>query len=130
MALCVALVATVLISSASAQDRVSSRTKRNLTTAGIIGGGALIGALIAGKKGAAIGAGGTALYAFNRNAAARHYSPRTRQIASVLGGTGLGAGIGGAVGHGKGAAIGAAAGAASSYIYTKRSRRYPYGYRY
>jgi hypothetical protein len=121
------LCAGIFVPSASAQTRA---TQRNLKTLALIGGGAAVGAIVAGKKGAAIGAGGTALYAFNRRDAVRHYSPRTRSIGTVLGGTALGAGIGGVIGHGKGAAIGAAAGAASSYIYTRRSSRYPYRYGY
>lgn len=123
--MCLALLSFAFVPSAAAQSR---RTKRNLTTAGIIGGGALVGAIIGGKKGAAIGAGGGALYALNRDAAVRHYNPRTRQLGTVLGGAALGAGLGGAIGHGRGAAIGAITGAAGSYIYTKKSSRYPNGY--
>jgi hypothetical protein len=43
----------------------------------------------------------------------------------VLGGTALGAGLGGAFGGKRAAAVGALAGAGGSYLYTRRSRRYP-----
>jgi len=119
-----ALVAEVFIPATMAQQRGRSRFGRKARTAAIIGGGAATGALIGGKKGAAIGAGGTALYAMNRRAARRHFKPKTRRIGTVLGGTALGAGVGGAVAGKKAAAIGAAAGAGTSYIYTRRSRSY------
>ena len=64
------------------------------------------------------------MYAMNRKAARTHFKQRNRRLATVAGGTALGAGAGGAVGGGKGAAIGAAAGAGSSYLYTKKSRHY------
>ena len=96
-----------------------SRFGRKARTAAIIAGGAGAGALIGGKKGAAIGGGGAGLYAFNRRAARRHFKGRTRTIGTVASGTALGAGVGGAAGHGKGAAIGAAVGAGSSYIYSR-----------
>ncbi len=95
---------------------------RTDTTSAIVAGGAGAGALIGGKKGAAIGAGGAGLYAFNRGAARRHFKHSTRTVGTVASGTALGAGVGAAAGHGKGAAIGAAVGAGSSYIYS-RSRR-------
>ncbi len=94
----------------------------------MVGGGALIGALLAGKKGAAIGAGSGALYAMNRGAATHHFNPRTRRIGTVLGGTALGAGLGGAFGGKRSAAVGALAGAGGSYLYTRKSRRYPRRY--
>ena len=121
--LCLILVGATAAPLASAQDR--SRFGRKARTAAIIGGGAVAGALIAGKKGAAIGAGSGALYAMNRDAARRNFSPRNRRIGTVLGGTALGAGLGGAFGGKRSAAVGALAGAGASYIYTKRSRRYP-----
>jgi hypothetical protein len=83
--------------------------------------------LVAGKKGAAIGAGGAGLYAFNRRAAKRHFRGHTRTAGTVLSGTALGAGIGGAAGGKRAAALGAGAGAAGSYIYTRHRgyhRRY------
>jgi hypothetical protein len=120
--LCLVLLATAA-PLASAQER--SRFGRKSRTAAIIGAGALAGALIAGKKGAAIGAGSGALYAFNRRAATRHFSSRNRRIGTVLGGTALGAGLGGAFGGKRAAAVGALAGAGGSYLYTRRSRRYP-----
>ncbi|CAN5158361.1 hypothetical protein BH18ACI2_BH18ACI2_28030 [soil metagenome] len=111
---------------AAAQGR--SRFGRKARTAAIIGGGALAGAVVAGKKGAAIGAGSGALYAMNRRAAQRNFSSRNRRIGTVLGGTALGAGLGAAVGGKRAAAVGALAGAGGSYIYTKKSRRYPRRY--
>lgn len=121
--LCLALLVAASAPAASAQSR--SRFGRKSRTAAIIGGGALVGALVAGKKGAAIGAGSGALYAFNRRAAQRNFSSRNRRIGTVLGGTALGAGVGAAFGGKRAAAVGALAGAGGSYIYTRRSRRYP-----
>ncbi|HYO63319.1 MAG TPA: hypothetical protein VER08_06655 [Pyrinomonadaceae bacterium] len=122
--LCLVVLATAA-PLASAQDRSRSRFGRKSRTAAIIGAGAVAGALIAGKKGAAIGAGSGALYAFNRRAASRNFNPRNRRIGTVLGGTALGAGLGGAFGGKRAAAVGALAGAGGSYLYTRRSRRYP-----
>jgi outer membrane lipoprotein SlyB len=122
--MCLVLLAGVCVPLASAQDRRRSRFGRKSRTAAIIGGGAVAGALIGGKKGAAIGAGGGTLYAMNRKAARTHFKPGTRRVGTVAGGTLAGAGLGAAVGHGKGAAIGGLAGAAGSYIYTKKSRHY------
>src|ERR1044071_4794409 len=101
--MCVVLVAACA-PAASAQTR--SRFGRKARTATIIGAGALAGALIAGKKGAAIGAGSGALYAFNRRAAQRNFSSRNRRIGTVLGGTALGAGVGAAFGGRRSAAVG------------------------
>lgn len=101
------------------QTRRRSKFGRKARTVAIIAGGAGVGALIGGKKGAAIGAGGAGLYAFNRRAARRHFKGRTRTAGTVLSGTALGAGVGAAAGRGKGAAIGAAAGAGGSYIYSR-----------
>lgn len=124
--LCLVVLTATLAPIASAQDR--SRFGRKSRTAAIIGGSALAGALIAGKKGAAIGAGSGALYAMNRGAAQRHFGSGSRRIGTVLGGTALGAGLGAAFGGKRAAAVGALAGAGASYIYTKRSRRYPRRY--
>ena len=121
--LSLALLLAVAAPPASAQTR--SRFGRKSRTAAIIGAGALAGALIAGKKGAAIGAGSGALYAFNRRAAQRNFSSRSRRIGTVLGGAGLGAGLGAAFGGKRAAAVGALAGAGGSYLYTRKSRRYP-----
>jgi hypothetical protein len=117
------MAATIL--PALGQTRHRSRFGRKARTAAIIAGGAGVGALIKGKKGAAIGAGGAGLYAFNRGAARRHFKGRTRTAGTVLSGTALGAGVGGAAGHGKGAAIGALVGAGGSYVYSrsKHARR-------
>ncbi|MDQ3257213.1 MAG: hypothetical protein M3R15_25535 [Acidobacteriota bacterium] len=111
---------------ASAQSR--SRFGRKARTATIIGAGALTGGLVAGKKGAAIGGGSGAMYAFNRRAAQSNFSSRNRRIGTVLGGAGLGSGLGAAFGGKRAAAVGALAGAGGSYIYTRRSRRYPRRY--
>ena len=109
---------------ADGQDRRRSRSRfgRKARTVAILAGGAGVGALIGGKKGAAIGAGGAGLYAFNRRAARRHFRGRTRTAGTVLSGTALGAGIGGVAGGKKAAGVGAVAGAGSSYLYS-RSRR-------
>src|SRR5215216_155039 len=117
------LVITGTLVSADGQTRHrKSKFGRKARTAAIIAGGAGIGALVAGKKGAAIGAGGTGLYAFNRRAARRHFRGKTRTAGTVLSGTALGAGVGAAAGGKRAAAIGAGAGAAGSYIYTRRKR--------
>ena len=122
------LVVTGTLVSADGQTRRHrSKFGRKARTAAIIAGGAGAGALIAGKKGAAIGAGGAGLYAFNRRAAKRHFRGRTRTAGTVLSGTALGAGVGAAAGGKRAAAIGAGAGAAGSYLYTRRKhyrRRY------
>src|SRR5437867_322667 len=102
--------------------RHRSKFGRKARTAAIIAGGAAAGALVAGKKGAAIGAGGAGLYAFNRRAARRHFRGRTRTAGTVLSGTALGAGVGAAAGGKRAAAIGAAAGAGGSYLYTRHRR--------
>jgi hypothetical protein len=121
------LVLTGTLVSADGQTRRRSKFGRKARTAAIIAGGAGVGALVAGKKGAAIGAGGAGLYAFNRRAAKRHFRGRTRTAGTVLSGTALGAGVGAAAGGKRAAAVGAGAGAAGSYIYTRRRgyrRRY------
>jgi hypothetical protein len=102
--------------------RHRSKFGRKARTAAIIAGGAGVGALAGGKKGAAIGAGGAGLYAFNRRAARQHFKGRTRTAGTVLSGTSLGAGVGGAVGGKRAAAIGAGAGAGSSYLYSRHRR--------
>jgi hypothetical protein len=118
------LVVTGTLVSADGQTRRRHKSKfgRKARTAAIIAGGAGVGALVAGKKGAAIGAGGAGLYAFNRKAARRHFRGKTRTAGTVLSGTALGAGTGAAVGGKRAAAIGAGAGAAGSYLYTRRKR--------
>jgi hypothetical protein len=122
--MCFALLAEMFIPATHAQTRRRSRFGRKARTVAIIGGGAAAGALIGGKKGAAIGAGGSTLYAMNRKAAKRNFKPKTRRVATVLGGTALGAGVGAAVAGKKAAAVGAGVGAAGSYIYTRKSRSY------
>ena len=118
-----------LVSAANGQTRRHSKSKfgRKARTAAMIAGGAGVGALVAGKKGAAMGAGGAGLYAFNRKAARRHFKGKTRTAGTVLSGTALGSGVGAAAGGKRAAAIGAGAGAAGSYLYTRRKhyhRRY------
>ncbi|HEX8843800.1 MAG TPA: hypothetical protein VF791_04115 [Pyrinomonadaceae bacterium] len=122
--ICLILLATTFLPVEAQDRRKRSRFGRKARTVAIIGGGTAIGALIGGKKGAAIGAGGSTIYAMNRKAARRHFKRSNRRIATVAGGTLAGAGIGGAIGRKKGAVIGAIAGAGGSYIYTKKSRHY------
>ena len=123
--ICLLLLATMIVP-VDAQDRRRKRSRfgRKARTVAIIGGGTVAGALIGGKKGAAIGAGGSTIYAMNRKAARRHFKPRNRQLATVGGGTLAGAGVGAAIGHKKGAAIGAVAGGLGSYVVTKRHRSF------
>lgn len=121
--LCFVILGVSLAPLASAQDRRHrSRFGRKSRTAAIVGGGAVAGALLGGRKGAAIGAGGAGLYAFNRKAARRHFKGRTRTIGTVASGTAGGAGLGGAIGGRKGAVVGALGGAAGSTIYRRRQR--------
>src|SRR5919199_5084849 len=96
--ICLVLLAATFISVNAQDRRKRSRFGRKARTVAIIAGGAGVGALIGGKKGAAIGAGGAGLYAMNRKAARRHFKGRTRTIGSAVSGTALGAGVGGAVG--------------------------------
>jgi hypothetical protein len=125
------LVITGTIVSADGQTRKKrSKFGRKASTAAIIAGGAGVGALVAGKQGAAIGAGGAGIYAFNRKAARRHFRGTTRTAGTVLSGTALGAGVGAAAGGKRAAAIGAGAGAAGSYIYSRHTRRKRYHRRY
>ena len=123
--ICLLFLYTTLVFDTSAQDRRRrSKFGRKARTAAIIAGGAGVGALVGGKKGAAIGAGGAGLYAFNRRAARRNFRGRTRTAGSVLSGSALGAGVGGAVGGKRAAAIGAVAGGAGGYGYRRyKSRR-------
>lgn len=114
------VLAGTIVSTAEGQTRRHrSKFGRKARTAAIVAGGAGVGTLIGGKKGAAIGAGGAGLYAFNRRAARRHFRGRTRTVGTVLSGTALGAGVGGAVGGKRAAAIGAGAGAGASYLYSR-----------
>ena len=126
------LVVTGTIVSADGQTRRRHKSKfgRKARTAAIVAGGAGVGALVAGKKGAAIGAGGAGLYAFNRKAARRHFRGKTRTAGTVLSGTALGAGTGAAVGGKRAAAIGAGVGAGGSYLYSRHARRKHYHRRY
>lgn len=124
------LVLTGTLVSANGQTRRHrSKFGRKARTAAIVAGGTGVGALVGGKKGAAIGGGGAGLYAFNRRAAKRHFKGRTRTVGTVASGTAVGAGVGAVAGGKRAALIGAGAGAAGSYIYSrhtrhKRHRRY------
>ena len=127
--LCLLILVTTFTLDASAQDRRRrSRFGRKARTAAMIGGGAVVGGLIGGKKGAAIGAGGAGTYAFNRKAARRHFKPRTRTIGATASGTALGAGVGGAVGGKRSAAAGAIVGGTGGYLYRRSKRRLPRRY--
>ena len=117
------LASTLAVAEAKTRHRHKSHFGRKARTAAIIAGGAGIGALAGGKKGAAIGAGGAGLYAFNRKAARRHFKGHTRTAGTVLSGTALGAGVGAAAGGKGAAAVGAGAGALGSYIYRRHQRR-------
>ena len=119
-----ALLLTTLVPDVFGQERRGrSRFGRKARTAAIIAGGAGVGALVGGKKGAAIGAGGAGLYAFNRRAARRNFRGRTRTAGSALSGAALGAGVGGAVGGKRAAGVGALAGAGGGYLLRRKSRR-------
>jgi MFS family permease len=126
--LCLLVLSAALGFDASAQDRRRSRFGRKSRTAAMLLGGAAVGGLIGGKKGAAIGAGGAGMYAFNRRAARRHFSGRTRTAGSALSGAALGAGVGGAVGHKRGAAAGAIVGGTGGYLYRRSKHRIPRRY--
>jgi hypothetical protein len=91
-------------------------------------GGAAGGGLDGGKTGAAIGAGGGGTNAFIREAARRHFKPRTRTIGATASGASLGAGVGGAVGGRRSAAAGAIVGGTGGYLYRKHKRRIPRRY--
>jgi hypothetical protein len=124
---CLILLLTAIVPETFGQERRKrSRFGRKARTVAIIAGGAAAGALLGGKKGAAIGAGGAGLYAFNRPAARRHFKGRTRTIGTVASGTSLGAGVGGAVGGKRAAAAGALLGAGGSYLYRRSQRRRRY----
>ncbi|HEX7294973.1 MAG TPA: hypothetical protein VF251_04415 [Pyrinomonadaceae bacterium] len=124
--LCLFVFASTLAVADAQTRRRKSRFGRKARTVAIIAGGAGIGALVGGKKGAAIGAGGAGLYAFNRKAARRNFKGKTRTAGTVLSGTALGAGVGAAAGGKRAAAIGAGAGALGSYIYRRHQRNRTY----
>ena len=125
--LCILLLTESALISEAKIHRHKSKFGRKARTVAIIAGGTGVGALVGGTKGAAIGAGGAGVYAFNRKAARRHFKGRTRTIGSVASGTALGAGVGGAVGGKRAAGIGAVAGAGGTYLYSRHRthrRRY------
>src|SRR4026209_2825617 len=77
--LCLFVLMTTLAPDIYGQDRRRrSRFGRKARTAAMIAGGAAVGGLVGGKKGAAIGAGGAGIYAFNRKAAHRHFGNKSR----------------------------------------------------
>ena len=117
------LVTTLSIGADAQTRRKRSRFGRKARTAAMIGGGALVGGLIGGKKGAAIGAGGAGTYAFNRKAARQHFKGRTRTIGATTSGAALGSGVGGAVGGKRAAAAGAIVGGTGGYLYRRRKHR-------
>jgi len=120
--LCLFLMAGTFTIADARTRRHKSHFGRKARTAAIIAGGAGVGALVGGRKGAAMGAGGAGLYAFNRKAARRHFKGHTRTAGTVLSGTALGAGVGAAAGGKGAAAAGAGAGALGSYIYRRHQR--------
>lgn len=124
------VVGGTLVSADGQTRHKRSKFGRKARTAAVIAGGAGIGALAGGKKGAAIGGGAAGLYAFNRKAARRHFKGRTRTIGTVASGTAVGAGVGAVAGGKRAAVIGAGAGAAGSYIYSRHTRRKRYHRRY
>jgi MFS family permease len=128
--ICFFVLLAALSPGAMAQTRRyhHSHFGRKARTAAAVAGGAAVGGLIGGRKGAAIGAGGAGLYAFNRPAARRHFRGRTRTAGSALSGAALGAGVGGAVGHGRGAAAGAILGAGGGYLYRRHKHTLPRRY--
>jgi hypothetical protein len=117
------LVTTLSMGADAQTRRRRSRFGRKARTAAMIGGGALVGGLIGGKKGAAIGAGGAGTYAFNRKAARQHFKGRTRTIGATASGAALGGGVGGAVGGKRAAAAGAIVGGTGGYLYRRRKHR-------
>ena len=124
------ITGTIVSADGHTHHKKKSRFGRKARTAAIIAGGTGVGALAGGKKGAAIGAGGAGLYAFNRRAAKHHFKGKTRTAGTVLSGTALGAGVGAVAGGKRAAAIGAAAGAGGSYLYSRHTRRKHYHRRY
>lgn len=115
----------LFVTDAYGQRRSKKKNTRGLATnIAIVGGGTAVGALIGGKKGAAIGAGGGLLYATSRKGTKRrHQNSKTRRALKVGGGTLVGAGVGSLAGK-RGAAVGALAGAGVTYLYTRNNRRY------
>ena len=127
--LCLVFLTAALALDTSAQDRRRrSRFGRKARTAAMLAGGAAVGGLVGGKKGAAIGAGGAGLYAFNRRAARRNFKGRTRTVGSALSGAALGAGVGAVAGGRRAATAGAIVGGTGGYLYRRHKRRLPRRY--
>jgi hypothetical protein len=124
----VLLLTTLSVGAGAQTRRHRSKFGRKARTAAMVGGGALVGGLIGGKKGAAIGAGGAGTYAFNRRAARQHFSGRTRTIGATASGAALGAGVGGVAGGKRAAAAGAVLGAGGGYLYRRHKHRIPRRY--
>ena len=124
--ICLFVLMATLMPDVYGQDRRRrSRFGRKSRTAAMLVGGAAVGGLVGGKKGAAIGTGAAGTYAFNRRAARRHFKGRTRTIGTTASGAALGAGVGGAVGHKRGAAAGAIVGSTGGYLYRRSKHRLP-----
>ncbi len=116
-------VLAFMVPDADAQRR-RGKKKHWATNAAIVGGGAVVGGLIGGGKGAAIGAGTGTLVAASRKGTRKRYpNSRARRYAKVGGGALIGGGIGGFAGR-RGAAVGALAGAGVTYLYTRNGRKY------
>lgn len=116
------MLTMIITEDASAQTR-RKRYRGLATNAAIVGGGTAAGALVGGRKGAAMGAGAGLLYASSRRGSKRTaYDSKYRRAAKVGGGTLLGAGLGAALGGKKGAILGGLAGAGGTYVYTRKRR--------
>jgi len=99
---------------------------RKSRTVAIIAGGAALGAVTGGIGAAALVGGGAGLFAFNRRAARRHFSNRTRTVGTLASATAMGGGVGRIVGGRTATAIGAVAGGAASYVYMRKRPRQRY----
>jgi hypothetical protein len=119
-------IVTLAVPEAFGQTRRTKKKYPGLkTNIAIVGGGTLAGALIGGRKGAAIGAGAGLLYASSRKGTKRRaYNSKYRRAAKVAGGTLAGAGLGAIAGGRTGAVLGGLAGAGATYLYTKNGNRY------
>jgi hypothetical protein len=119
---------TFLVPDASAQSRRHRRhtkTRHWATNAALVGGGAVVGGLLGGKRGAVIGTGAGVLAAAGRKGSKQRYGrdSRGRRTAQVVGGGLVGGGIGSYAGK-RGAVIGAGAGAGIAYLYTRHGKKY------
>ena len=119
-------IATLAVPEAFGQTRRKKKKYPGLATnIAIVAGGTAAGALLGGRKGAAIGAGAGLLYASSRKGTKRRaYNSKFRRGAKIAGGSLVGAGVGAWAGGKKGAIIGGLAGAGATYLYTKNGNRY------